>query len=51
MILCSPSPGTVQSEKKTLRCLHPVLIYYMILLLRYSPNSVKNFVPGDIEFC
>lgn len=51
MILCYPSPGTVQSEKNTLRCLQPFFTYYIILPLRYSPNSVRNFVPGEIEFC
>lgn len=51
MILCYPSPGTQQSEKKIFKCFQFCSISLMILSLRLVQRSYKNWVPGEIEFC
>lgn len=50
MILCSPSPGTQQSEKRTFRSRHSLDISSMILPLSFRQRLNRNWVPGEMEF-
>ena len=51
MILCSPSPGTQQSEKNIFKCFQFYYISLIILSLRLMHKSYRNWVPGEMEFC
>lgn len=51
MILCSPSPGTQQSEQNIFKFFQLCSISFNILSFKLEQRSYKNFVPGEIEFC
>ncbi len=51
MILCSPSPGTQQSEKNIFKFFQSCSISFKILVFRFAHRSYKKVVPGEIEFC